>query len=167
MLPAYKEMQVGEIYINRTQENIKRGGDSMGFKVGDKVEFFQCTGYYFNRPKLGSIGTYKSESLNIGEWGTFDFPRVSDSIDLELCDVRLLNEPKKKTLKQKIFRRKYMNKNIIELFPKTKDAVLVEKYFATQFEDELSVINYKGKTDEILELAKEKQKEEKEANKSD
>jgi hypothetical protein len=65
----------------------------------------------------------------------------------------------------KFFYRRYkMLDSIKELFPKTKDACLVEKYFYQQFSDELAIVNYKDKTDAVLELAKKKRDEEKEKN---
>jgi hypothetical protein len=62
----------------------------------------------------------------------------------------------------KFFYRRYkMHKNIIKLFPTTKEAVLVEKYFETELSKPLAAIQFEGKQADILKLAEEKKQEEK------
>ncbi len=47
-----------------------------------------------------------------------------------------------------------MNNTIIESFPATKDAVLVDKWFGSKFNDPIFVLLLKGKEAEILAEAK-------------
>jgi hypothetical protein len=111
------------------------------FKVGDEVK--RNPAYYIENDEYDK---YDFEHIFIVREIEDDIIHFGDGGFLPKERLMLVSsETKKKTLKEKIFRRKYMNKNIIELFPKTKDAVLVEKYFKAQFENPLSVINYKGK----------------------
>jgi hypothetical protein len=98
-----------------------------------------------------------------------EFRAEENCLDMlnRLCGMSLAVKPKLNKFQKliKFFYRRYkMLDSIKELFPKTKDACLVEKYFHQQFSDELAIVNYKDKTDAVLELAKKKRDEEKEKN---
>ena len=43
-----------------------------------------------------------------------------------------------------------MNKNIIKMFPKTEDAVLMSKYWCEELNNPIFLILIKGKEDEII-----------------
>jgi hypothetical protein len=54
-----------------------------------------------------------------------------------------------------------MDKQIIQLFPKTEDAVIVDKHLGARFSNNpLLIIMLKGKEDEVLQLAWEMETEE-------
>jgi hypothetical protein len=84
--------------------------------------------------------------------------------------VSLEGFPEKPTVFQKVKnlfkRRKCMNHIIADLFPKTKDALLVEEELERYFQNPLLGITLKGKEAEVLELAK-KQKADREAEENE
>lgn len=55
-----------------------------------------------------------------------------------------------------------MNQNIIEMFPATKDAVLVDKWFGREIDKPIVKLLLKGKEDELLNEAKRLENEENE-----
>lgn len=55
-----------------------------------------------------------------------------------------------------------MNEIIINAFPNTKDAVLVDKHFGRKIDDPIFALLLKGKEDDLLEEAKRLDREEKE-----
>lgn len=59
--------------------------------------------------------------------------------------------------KQQTKKVKKMDKKIIELYPKTADAVLIDNYFRDKFQDKTFSILLEGKEGELLDLAKELQ----------
>lgn len=58
-----------------------------------------------------------------------------------------------------------MNKLIVEMFPKTKDAVLIEKHFGTKLDDPIFKMLLKGKEKELLQEAQKMEEDELKAKK--
>jgi hypothetical protein len=64
-----------------------------------------------------------------------------------------------KSMKKKYYKEHTMNKIIIELFPKTKDAVLIEKWFGAEIDNPKFQLLLKGKEKEVIAEAEKLEKE--------
>ena len=58
-------------------------------------------------------------------------------------------------------RREKMNKIIIEMFPKTKDAILIDKWFGEEFNKPIFKLLLTGKEEQLIKEAERLEKEEK------
>jgi hypothetical protein len=96
---------------------------------------------------------------------SFDISLYDDSFnpDSFLPSISEPVKPKPNKLLKKLFRRKYMNKTISNLFENTKDALLVEKHLESAIgNNPLNEILFASHKDAILNKAKEMEAEEKE-----
>jgi len=89
-----------------------------------------------------------------------DEPNLGWSL-LDISQQKLQKDKHYNKFKKYFFRRKEMNELIIEMFPKTKDAVLIQKWFGSKIDnDPLTRMLIKGKEDELLEEANRMEEEE-------
>jgi hypothetical protein len=110
--------------------------------VGDYVEVISSSGEF----PVGTRGTIK----------IFEgFKRCESDVPMhnykwlarDLYQFKIVGKLQPETKQQQEFQ---MNDAIIKLFPKTADAVLVNKYFSSQFSQPLAAILYAGKEKEVL-----------------
>ena len=133
-------------------EDKKRDGVYVNkFKIGDEVRIKRDSEYAYQCDKKGKI--YRTSSG--GWWGvTFENEYTNSYPEEALISVK-----KQKTKKEE---KKNVNKHILEMYPKTKDAVLVDHYFGEEIED-LEAVMLKGKETDLFDRAKLKEAEEKKA----
>jgi hypothetical protein len=62
---------------------------------------------------------------------------------------------------EKIKKEDIMNKTVIEMYPKTKDAVVVDKWFGSKLDDPIFAMLLEGKEEKLLQEAIKLEEEEK------
>ncbi len=99
--------------------------------------------------QISESSKYSKEDYPIGNIGTIGYGGCWRSLD-----------------KIKLIKRRYeMNEIIVEMFPKTKDAVLIDKWFGDRLNDPIFKMLLQGKESELLAEAQKSEKKELEKTK--
>lgn len=111
------------------------------FKKGECVEITGISSNYYDGREITSVGWIYE----------FKYEQVYSIIVAYLNDgaIRLNHFRSIKSIRKV----NTMNKIIVDLYPVTKDAVLVSKYFGNKLDDPIFVLLLKGKEKELLEEA--------------